>query len=123
MIVNLKPFSVNGAWNNFCTRCKSAKTVKTTKSTQYKNFEKEALYKLKMVKLPPEPFEVHIEWGFSNAGADADNPTKPFIDILQKKYGFNDSKIYKYILLKKVVPKGMEYIDFNIMTYIEKSSH
>lgn len=48
----------------------------------------------------------------SSSLADIDNFLKPFIDILQKKYGFNDKLIYKLSVKKVKVAKGDEYIDF-----------
>ena len=48
--------------------------------------------------------------------SDVDNGAKPFIDILQKKYGFNDNQIYELHLYKEIVDKGNEFIDFSIQT-------
>ena len=42
---------------------------------------------------------------------DFDNPIKPFVDILQKKYGFNDRDVYELNVKKEV---GEDGIDFNI---------
>jgi len=50
----------------------------------------------------------------SNKGFDLDNSLKPFIDILQKKYGFNDNRIYSITAMKRIVPKGEEFISFDI---------
>lgn len=38
------------------------------------------------------------------------------LDILQKRYGFNDSRIYLLTVNKKIVPKGQENITFEINT-------
>jgi deoxycytidylate deaminase len=43
-----------------------------------------------------------------------DNFIKPFLDILQMKYGFNDKQIYKLSVLKEIVNKGSEGITFKI---------
>lgn len=56
---------------------------------------------------------LHIEFGFSNKASDLDNPVKPILDILQKKYGFNDRDIYELHIKKTIVPKGNEYITIN----------
>jgi len=45
---------------------------------------------------------------------DWDNGIKPFVDILQKKYGFNDNKIFKGVVEKKIVGKGEEFISFDL---------
>jgi len=39
---------------------------------------------------------------------------KLFIDILQKKYLFNDNRIYKATIYKEIVKKGKEFIEFDI---------
>ena len=57
--------------------------------------------------------------GVSSKLLDVDNLAKPFIDVLQKKYDFNDRMIYKLILEKTDVKKGEEFIDFKIKKYEE----
>jgi len=59
-----------------------------------------------------KPMEIFIEVGFSNKASDIDNIVKPFVDILQKKYKFNDKHIYKMTVEKFIVDKGNEYIEF-----------
>lgn len=103
MKIKIKPLSVNEAWQG-----------KRFKTPKYKAYEKECMLLLKPMKLPPPPYEIVLEWGFSNQASDIDNPEKPFIDILQKKYKFNDKNIYKLVIIKKIVPKGNEYISFDI---------
>jgi hypothetical protein len=36
------------------------------------------------------------------------------MDVLAKKYGFNDNRIYRGVIEKEVVKKGDEYIRFKI---------
>lgn len=38
------------------------------------------------------------------------------VDILQKKYGFNDRDIYELHIKKTIVPKGNEYIQINFVS-------
>ena len=38
------------------------------------------------------------------------------IDILSKKYGFNDNRIYQLFLTKQIVKKGNEFIEFSFNT-------
>ena len=66
------------------------------------------------IVIPDGKLSLIIEAGFSSRGSDVDNIAKPFIDILQKHYGFNDSRIYKLIIMKAIVKKGDEYIDFSL---------
>lgn len=62
----------------------------------------------------PEFIKINFVFGFSNKLADLDNPVKPMMDILQKKYGFNDAQVYELEVQKKIVKKGNEYISFII---------
>ena len=68
----------------------------------------------KNLDIPSGNLDVSIKFGFSNAGSDIDNPLKMLVDILQKKYGFNDNKIYKMNLEKIKTKKGCEFIEFDI---------
>jgi Holliday junction resolvase RusA-like endonuclease len=101
----IKPLSVNEVWQG--------KRFKTRKYTIY---EQTMLGYLKEQKVPKYPLKIKITWGFSSIMADIDNPTKPFLDILQKKYGFDDRHIYELILKKSIVKKGCEFIEFEIST-------
>lgn len=57
---------------------------------------------------------ISFTFGFSTKAADIDNPVKPFLDILQKKYGFNDSRVMEMNVKKVIVPKGKEFVEFTI---------
>ena len=103
MKVNIKPLSVNKAWQG-----------RRFKTNEYKTFEKEMMLKLKPIEIPEGPLCVSFVFGFSNKASDIDNPLKPAIDILQKKYGFNDNRIYSLEVVKEIVQKGKEFIHFNI---------
>lgn len=104
----VKPMSVNEAWKG--TRIKTS---------QYKNYEYKLLFLLPKITLPPPPFRILLEFGFSNMASDFDNPVKPFVDILQKKYLFNDKNIMEAVIKKKLVAKGKEYVGFKITQYSE----
>lgn len=103
MRVDIKPLSVNKAWQG-----------KRFKTKEYAKYERDVLLMLPKFKVPPPPYQLNLEYGFSNKASDADNPSKPFIDILQKKYGINDRDIYKIVIEKKIVGKGHEYIEFDL---------
>lgn len=107
--LDIKPLSVNDAWKG-----------RRFKTDKYKSFERAILIILPTKFIVPEgDLELHLEWGFSNSSSDYDNPIKPFQDCLQKKYGFNDSRIVKGVQEKFKVKKGEEYIKWNL---IEKKS-
>ena len=108
MRVNIKPLSVNETWQG-----------KRFKTKKYKEYEKELLYSLPRFLMPPPPYEIELIFGFSNIQSDIDNPVKPLIDILQKKYDFNDKEIMELHIQKRLVSKGNEYIDIEIY-YCEK---
>lgn len=105
--VPIKPLSVNQAWQG-----------KRFRSKFYDTFERGCMLLLpKKVKIPDGLLTVCYEFGMSNSKADIDNPIKPFQDVLQKKYGFNDARIMELIVRKKIVKKGDEYIKFQIEEY------
>lgn len=102
--IKIKPLSVNEAY-----RRKRYKTVK------YKVYEEELLYKLPNLKIDKESkLFLTIVAGLSNRNADLSNIIKPFEDVLQIKYNFNDNKIYKINMTKEIVKKGKEFIRFNL---------
>lgn len=101
--IKIKPMSVNKAWQG-----------KRFKTPAYKKYERDVLF-----YLPPK-VEIYaynrldLTFGFSSRLSDIDNPVKCFTDCLQKKYGFDDRTIYELNVKKQIVPKGKEFIDFNI---------
>lgn len=103
--INIKPLSVNEAWQG-----------KRFKTGKYKKYEKDVLFLLPKIKMPEPPYEIFFEFGFSNILSDFDNPVKPITDILQKKYLINDRDIVKASITKVIVKKGNEYIKFKITT-------
>ena len=80
----------------------------------YKEYEKEILELLPdKYEIPEGDLQVRYEFGL-NTMADWDNPVKPLQDILQKKYDFDDRRIMKAEVIKKVVKKGDGYFNFEI---------
>lgn len=107
VVVAIKPLSVNDAWKG-----------QRFKTDNYKSYEKALLILLpKRVEIPEGKLKLNLEFGLSNMGGDTDNPIKPFVDVLQKKYSFNDSRIYKYEVEKVPVKKGFEYTKFRFEQY------
>lgn len=105
--INIKPLSVNKAWQG-----------RRFKTNAYKSFEKELLLCLpSKIELPSERLSLFIEYGFSSKASDIDNPTKMVIDILSKKYGFNDNRIFFLSQEKYIVKKGDEYIRFSFLKH------
>ena len=104
--LDIKPLSVNECWQG-----------KRYKTDKYKAYEKLLLLTLKPLKLPKAPYKVMYEFGFSSGSSDLDNPIKPLQDILQKKYGFNDKLIFEMNVRRVKVPKGEEYLKFDIQSW------
>jgi Holliday junction resolvase RusA-like endonuclease len=108
--INVKPLSVNEAFNG-----------KRTRSKKYNAFKKEVTLKLRPMKLPEPPYQLNLRFGFSSNGSDVDNCVKSIQDVLQKKYQFNDNQIWRIIAEKTIVPKGEEFIEYKIESYEQGS--
>lgn len=103
--MKVKPLSVNECWQG-----------RRFKTDKYKAYEKELLYTLPALKIPPPPYRIEFEFGMSNVLSDWDNPVKPLQDILQKKYNFNDKDIFEAMVKKKKVSEGAWYFSVKITT-------
>lgn len=102
--INIKPLSVNACWQG-----------RRFKTPTYKAYEEELLHMLpKGIKCPVGRLFLQITVGVSNKASDLDNIVKPFVDVLQKKYGFDDKRIYGMDLWKEDVKKGDEFISFEL---------
>lgn len=104
MKIKIKALSVNQCWQG-----------RRFKTKLYQSYEEELFYLLPKGKIDKiNNLSVEINIGYSNKLADIDNFIKPFLDILQKKYGFNDHQIYKLMIEKIIIPKGHEFIEYGI---------
>ena len=103
MQLQIKPLSVNKAWQG-----------RRFKTEDYKRYINEVFYMLKPLTIPEGKLELYIKWGFSSKASDVDNPVKCFVDVLQKRYNFDDKHIYKMVVEKEDVKKGCEFIEFEI---------
>lgn len=66
MRLNIKPMSVNEAWQG-----------KRFKTRKYKQYEKACLFVLpKKIDIPDGPLKVSLVFGFSSKLSDADNPSQ-----------------------------------------------
>ena len=102
--VNLKPLSMNEAFMG-----------RKRKTAAYRNYEIKVPKELPDLDLPERgPLGLRLRAGLSNRAADLDNVVKPFLDILQANYGFNDNRIYIIEMTKVKVQKGEEYIAFEL---------
>ena len=102
--LNLKPLSVNKAWQG--TRYKTP---------IYKTYEQDVLLMMPSKKIVTDQMlRVDFFFGFSNQASDLDNPVKLLMDIAQKKYGFNDKNVFEMNVRKCLVKKGKEFIQMGI---------
>lgn len=109
--IKCKPLSVNECWQG-----------RRFKTDKYKAYETELLYRLPKIKInSSSKIILTIKVGFSNNQSDLDNICKPFQDILQKKYNFNDSRIYELHMFKEIVKKGNEFIEFKLIEIKQNS--
>ena len=63
-----------------------------------------------------DKMELHIKVGFKSNASDIDNVVKPFTDILQKKFGFNDNQIWLLNVEKEITKEP--YIEFKLKEYV-----
>jgi len=102
--LNIKPLSVNQAFQG-----------RRFKTQAYKTYEQAVLLSLPKIIVPDGFLVLRLEFGHSNKLSDIDNGIKPFLDCLQKKYGFNDNKVKLLIVaVNNDVKKGDEYTKFAI---------
>lgn len=114
-LVQVKPISVNAMYQQVRRKGKDGKVkLIRTKTKAAKQFVRDCLYQLRPLGRVPDKMFIIYEFGVSNDRCDTDNCVKPFQDVLEQKYKFNDSQIYSFLASKKVVPKGEEYIKFEI---------
>lgn len=109
-MVRIKPLSVND--------CFKGKRYRTDEYNRYRVAV--GLLLPKHLVVPEGYLRVYYEFGLSSLGGDWDNPVKPFQDILQERYGFNDSRILEASVKKILVKKNAEYIRFKIDTFCPK---
>jgi len=104
MRISIKPLSVNKAFQG-----------RRFKTQDYKKYEEAVLMLLPPLKIEfKAPLSLEIIFGFSSSRSDIDNPLKPLLDCLTKKYGFDDRIIYELKVKKEIVKKGQEFIDIKI---------
>ena len=103
--INIKPLSINEAFKG-----------RRFKTDKYQDFETACLLMLKAEAPPKPPYKINLVFGIANVLSDFDNPVKPFVDILQKKYRFNDREIMSATIEKVKTKKGEEFIQFELIS-------
>lgn len=91
-------------------------------SAEYRKYKSNLMRRLPDVDIPEGPLRVRVLACFSSKLADLDNVLKPFLDVLQARYGFNDRHVYRIVAQKKIVPKGEETILFAVDSWTPSDS-
>lgn len=105
--IQIKPLSVNKAWQG-----------RRFKTPEYKEYQKHLTLMLPRLKIPVPPYEIYFKFGMSSLSSDWDNCIKTTQDILAKKYKFNDKLIRRGVVEIESVPKGKEFIEFELKTLV-----
>ena len=101
--IDIKPLSTNKAWQG-----------KRFKTDDYLCYERDLMYLLPKKLDVLGKLQITIVFAFSSKASDIDNCIKSFLDVLQKKYSFDDKMIYRMTVEKEIVKKGSEFISFEI---------
>lgn len=100
--LKINPLSVNNAY-----------TGKRHKTASYKSWKKHLLLILPKLEVPEGDYNLMLIMNIGVVGRfDWDNAIKAFQDVLQEKYGFDDSRVVVGCVHKKVVEDGDQFIDF-----------
>lgn len=111
MYLPIKALSINAAYRG-----------RRFKTRDYNEFENELAILLPSSFIVPEgKLKLTMKVGQSASSCDWDNPIKTFQDVLAKKYGFNDKKIFRGDVEKFIVPKGQEFIDWELESYPQEN--
>jgi len=105
--LDIKPLSTNHAYRG--------RRFTTPELAQYK---KDISRMLPKIKIPAGQLSVRYVFGVCSKASDWDNMIKAFQDCLGECYGFNDNRIYEGYVLKVDVPKGNEFVEFEIKSYL-----
>ena len=100
--IRIKPISTNQAWRG-----------RRFKTALYEAYETELYYLLPKLIFPKTNIRLSFEFGLPKA-QDIDSPLKQTIDVMCKKYSFDDRHIEELHVWKKVVNRGREYIQFDV---------
>jgi len=101
--IPIKPLTVNRSYQG-----------RRFATPELKAFKQTLAYLLPPLTIPKGKLSVKYIFGVSSKASDGDNLIKSFQDTLCEKYGFNDRDIYRWEVEKVIVPKGAEYVEFEI---------
>jgi Holliday junction resolvase RusA-like endonuclease len=102
--VKINPISLNQAYRG--------RRFATNDLKAYKRVVYNKLPKLDID--PKKKLSVSYIFGVSNKNCDGDNLIKCFQDVLALRYRFNDNMIFRWTVDKEIVPKGEEFVLFEL---------
>ena len=101
--LKIKPLSINQAYRG-----------RRFATPELKRYKQDLARILPKIEVPKGKLAVEYEFGLSSKAADGDNLIKAFQDVIAECYGFNDKWVYSWVVSKKDVKKGQEYVSFSI---------
>lgn len=104
--IDLKPLSLNSAYRG-----------RRFATLELEKYKADLGILLPRIQVPKGKLAVRYIFGVSSKASDGDNLIKVFQDCIAEQYGFNDKSIYEWHVVKVDVPKGKEYIDFELSTH------
>lgn len=81
---------------------------------KYREYARDLMFLFPPLPLICDRVRMEYEFGLSNPRADIDNPVKAFQDVLFAKWGIDDHIVHEMTIRKVIVPKGQEYIKFEV---------
>lgn len=122
IFTGVKPLSANEAFAPRAVKRGRFYRGEIYKTTAYKQYENRLIKTLPNIHVPENgKLQLLMKVHYSSSASDTDNCLKPFIDVLQKRYNFNDNRIYKIKVVKEIVKKGEEGIWFSLQDYVPPS--
>lgn len=115
--IKIKPISINEAYRGRRFATSELKSFKEHLFCLLNMDYKFGMNGKQTLHIPKGKIFVKYTFGCSSKGSDGDNLIKVFQDCLAQFYGFNDNKIYKWVVEKVDVKKGEEFIGFEIKEY------
>lgn len=100
----IKPLSLNNAYRG-----------RRFTTPELKRYKEDVTKLLPKMDVPTGALAVRYVFGVSSKAIDGDNLIKCLQDALADAYGFNDNRICKWDVEKRYVPKGAEFIEFEIV--------
>ncbi len=107
--IDVKPLSANEAYAPKAVRSGARVYATSYKTVKYQLYEKAVRSRLKNIEFDfgdTGELVLCMRVRYATAASDVDNCVKPFLDILQRFYGFNDNRVYVLNVVKEVVGRG-----------------